>query len=85
MASELHDSTYGFTSDPLTQFSIVFAALIHDVDHPGVSNAQLANEKSAIATLYRNKSVAEQNSGDDCLELVDAARVHGPSEVYFRK
>jgi hypothetical protein len=62
MASELHDSTYGITSDPLTQFAIVFAALIHDVDHPGVSNAQLVNEKSAIATLYKNKSVAEQNS-----------------------
>jgi hypothetical protein len=30
-----HDHTYGITSDPLTQFAVVFAALIHDV-HTGV-------------------------------------------------
>lgn len=32
IASTLHDHTYGITSDPLTQFSCVLAALIHDVD-----------------------------------------------------
>jgi hypothetical protein len=26
-----HETSYGITSNPLTQFSIVFAALIHDV------------------------------------------------------
>jgi 3'5'-cyclic nucleotide phosphodiesterase len=55
-------TAYGITSDPLTQFAILFSALIHDVDHPGVSNAQLVNEHSPVATLYHNKSVAEQNS-----------------------
>jgi hypothetical protein len=30
MASKLHISTYGITSDPLTQFAIAFAALVHD-------------------------------------------------------
>ena len=30
-ASELHDHTYGITSDPLTQFSIVLSSLMHDV------------------------------------------------------
>jgi hypothetical protein len=29
-ASNLHMSSYGITSDPLTQFATVFAALIHD-------------------------------------------------------
>ena len=29
--STLHDHTYGITSDPLTQFACVWAALIHDV------------------------------------------------------
>jgi len=28
--SDLHDHTYGITSDPLTQFAVVFSALIHD-------------------------------------------------------
>ncbi|EEC45650.1 predicted protein, partial [Phaeodactylum tricornutum CCAP 1055/1] len=30
LASNLHDHTYGITSDPLTQFACVFSALIHD-------------------------------------------------------
>ncbi|KAL7557469.1 hypothetical protein ACA910_019319 [Epithemia clementina (nom. ined.)] len=58
----LHDHTYGITSDPLTQFACVFSALIHDADHPGVPNAQLVNEDAALATAYKGKSVAEQNS-----------------------
>lgn len=28
--SQLHDHTYGITSDPLTHFAVVFSALIHD-------------------------------------------------------
>ena len=63
-ASTLHDHTYGITSDPLTQFSCVLSALIHDIDHPGVPNAQLINESSAIAQQYNGKSPAEQNSVD---------------------
>jgi hypothetical protein len=61
---DLHDYTYGITSDPLTQFAIVFSALIHDVDHPGVPNGQLAKEKPEMAELYQNQSLAEQNSVD---------------------
>lgn len=61
---ELHHQTYGIASDPLTQFTMVLSALVHDVDHPGVSNVQLVKEKTALAELYHNKSVAEQNSVD---------------------
>jgi len=56
--------TYGICSDPLTSFAIVFSALIHDVDHCGVPNAQLVKENAEVATIYKNKSVAEQNSID---------------------
>eukprot|EP00980_Cylindrotheca_fusiformis_P001232 scaffold331_cov117-Cylindrotheca_fusiformis.AAC.10 len=63
-ASKLHDKTYGIATDALTQFTVVLAALIHDVDHPGVSNAQLVKEQTALAKLYKNKSIAEQNSVD---------------------
>jgi 3'5'-cyclic nucleotide phosphodiesterase len=63
-ASRLHDHTYGITSDPLTQFSCVFSALIHDVDHSGVPNAQLVKEHTNLAVKYNDKSVAEQNSVD---------------------
>ena len=58
--SSLHDYTFGITSDPLTQFSCVLSALIHDVDHTGVPNAQLVKENAYVARAYKNKSVAEQ-------------------------
>lgn len=61
-SSALHEYTYGITSDPLTQFAVTFAALIHDVDHSGVPNAQLVKEGDEIAKTYNDKSVAEQHS-----------------------
>jgi 3'5'-cyclic nucleotide phosphodiesterase len=42
----------------------VFSALVHDVDHPGIPNAQLVAENSRLCQLYNGKSVAEQNSVD---------------------
>lgn len=38
-----HDHTYGITSDPLTMLAVIFAATIHDADHPG---------KSCLFALY---------------------------------
>jgi 3'5'-cyclic nucleotide phosphodiesterase len=64
ISSTLHDHTYGITSDPLTQFSCVLSALIHDVDHPGVPNTQLVKEETELAKRYDLKSPAEQNSVD---------------------
>lgn len=61
---DLYARTFGITSEPLTWFAVIISALIHDVDHSGVSNAQLLKEKSPLAFLYQNKSVAEQNSFD---------------------
>eukprot|EP00980_Cylindrotheca_fusiformis_P017835 scaffold5650_cov121-Cylindrotheca_fusiformis.AAC.3 len=61
--------SYGITSDPLTQFAVVFSAIIHDVDHPGVPNAQLVKEKSQCAQIYK-KSVAEQKSVDIAWEML---------------
>ncbi|CAB9517732.1 calmodulin-dependent 3',5'-cyclic nucleotide phosphodiesterase 1C [Seminavis robusta] len=69
-ASRLHDHTYGITSDPLTQFACAFSALIHDLDHSGVSNAQLVKEGSELATKYEGRSVAEQNSLDLAWDLL---------------
>jgi hypothetical protein len=63
-ARELHDHTYGITSDPLTQFAVVFSAMLHDVDHLGVPNTQLIKEGIDISRIYKDKSVAEQNSID---------------------
>jgi 3'5'-cyclic nucleotide phosphodiesterase len=50
------------SSDSLTLIAILFSALIHDVDHPGVSNLQLCIEKTDSAVFYDYRSVSEQNS-----------------------
>jgi 3'5'-cyclic nucleotide phosphodiesterase len=60
--SLLHEYTLGIATDPLLQFAIAFAALIHDVDHPGVPNVVLMKEDTNLAKKYRNKSVAEKHS-----------------------
>lgn len=62
LASHLHNYTHGINSDPIVMFAILFSAIIHDVDHPGVSNKQFAIEYPKIGERYHNKSVAEQNS-----------------------
>lgn len=66
----LYEYTHGINSDPLTLFAIVFSAVIHDVDHRGVSNIQLGKEQQDMASLYRNKSIAEQNSLDIAWDLL---------------
>jgi len=64
VAKEIYDLTYGISGDPLLHFSVVFAALIHDVDHTGLTNSELTKEEKSVALAYKNKSVAEQNSVD---------------------
>ncbi|GKY90443.1 hypothetical protein MPSEU_000018100 [Mayamaea pseudoterrestris] len=69
-SDELHDHTFGITSDPITQFSCVLGTLIHDADHCGVPNMQLIKEGRSIAEYYKEKSIAEQNSIDVCWSLL---------------
>ena len=54
--------TYGIKYDPLAQLAFLFSALIHDVDHTGISNRQLVLESDDLAVLYNDQSVAEQRS-----------------------
>ena len=63
-ASDLHNRTFGLASDPLAQFAVVFASLIHDIDHSGVPNSQLVRESSELSSKYKNRSIAEQHSVD---------------------
>ena len=64
------DASYGIADDPLMQFTCVFSALIHDVDHPGVPNATLVKENAFMVQVYTGKSTAEQNSIDIAWELL---------------
>jgi hypothetical protein len=70
LASCLHAFTHGINSDPVALFAIVFSALIHDVDHRGVSNTQLGKEEPEMGQHYKHKSIAEQNSLDIAWDLL---------------
>ncbi|XP_076353073.1 3',5'-cyclic-AMP phosphodiesterase-like isoform X2 [Tachypleus tridentatus] len=43
-------------------FAALFAAAIHDVDHPGVTNQYLVNSSSELAIMYNDESVLENHS-----------------------
>lgn len=51
--------SFGLRNDPLAMFALVFAALIHDVEHQGLPNRQLASENDRLAVLYNDQSIAE--------------------------
>ncbi len=55
-------SSFGIKKDTLIHFAFLFSALVHDVDHTGVSNGQLVLESDELAILYNDQSVLEQRS-----------------------
>ncbi|CAB9517992.1 Receptor-type guanylate cyclase gcy [Seminavis robusta] len=77
------DSNYGINSDPLTQLACAFSALIHDVDHNGVSNAVLVEEGTELAAKYMGRSVAEQNSLDLAYSLLEEPRFEELRQAMF--
>lgn len=83
MASHLHNYTHGINSDPVTLFAILFSALIHDTDHPGVSNGQLSKEKPRLAEHYHGKSIAEQNSLDVAWDILMDSHFQEMREYIF--
>lgn len=64
IAKELDERSFSIGSDPIVQFAMVLSALIHDVDHMGVSNQELVKSGSPLSTLYKKRCVSEQNSLD---------------------
>jgi hypothetical protein len=64
IAPHLHSHTFGITSDPLAQFTLVLAVLIHEVNHCGVSNSDINRNSPTDAARYKNRSVIEQQSVD---------------------
>ncbi|KAK3097852.1 hypothetical protein FSP39_013823 [Pinctada imbricata] len=47
--------------DHADQVACLIAAVIHDVDHPGRSNAFLINERNPLAVLYNDTAVLENH------------------------
>jgi len=58
------------STNPVCHFALVLSALVHDVDHTGVSNMDLIRNRDEMAELYENRSIAEQNSMDIAWELL---------------
>ena len=46
-----HDHTYGITSDPLTQFSVVLSALVHDGTCADSVNIQAYGDTSRVIPM----------------------------------
>lgn len=72
--TEMYNATYGISADPLTHFAVVFGALIHDLGHIGVTNAQLVLEEDKMAAKFKGVSVAEQNSVNEGWRLLMDSR-----------
>ncbi|XP_048377833.1 cAMP-specific 3',5'-cyclic phosphodiesterase 4B-like isoform X3 [Stegostoma tigrinum] len=68
-AADVTQSTHVLLSTPaldavftdLETLAALFAAAIHDVDHPGVSNQFLINTNSELALMYNDESVLENH------------------------
>ncbi|XP_019734574.1 cAMP-specific 3',5'-cyclic phosphodiesterase 4B-like isoform X1 [Hippocampus comes] len=68
-AADVAQSTHILLSTPaldavftdLEVLAAIFAAAIHDVDHPGVSNQFLINTNSELALMYNDESVLENH------------------------
>jgi len=56
----LKEATIVFTR--VEKAALLFTAIVHDLEHQGVPNAQLVKEVSPLALQYANKSVAENHS-----------------------
>ena len=65
---DLGESITAVASGILTAFG--FLAIYIFEDHPGVPNATLVKEGTSLAKLYKDKSVAEQNSVDLAWEVL---------------
>jgi len=85
---------FGLRTDTLTHLAFVFSALIHDVDHTGITNRQLVDEGDELALLYNDQSVAEQRSlavafstllSPDFAQLRDVLFPTGDEYQRFRK
>ena len=45
----------------LEELAALVACVVHDVDHPGVTNQYLVNTGSELALLYNDESVLENH------------------------
>jgi len=54
-------ASFFFCFSRLEMFALMFAALIHDINHPGVNNVYMTKTKHPLALRYNDNSVLEQH------------------------
>ena len=62
-ADKLHDHQHGarWSFSAVEEFSALFAAAMHDFQHPGTNNAHEIRKDSALAVRYHDESVLENH------------------------
>ena len=66
----LNSETLKHVFSPLDILAALFAAAIHDVDHPGVTNQYLVNTNSELALMYNDISVLENHHLSTAFKLL---------------
>mmetsp|Transcript_2654 Transcript_2654/g.5959 ORF Transcript_2654/g.5959 Transcript_2654/m.5959 type:complete len:402 (+) Transcript_2654:52-1257(+) len=56
---------------PLEYFTLLVAAVGHDIDHPGVTNAFLVNSRHCLAKRYNDTSVLENHHTATLLKILE--------------
>jgi len=56
--------------EPIEVLGLMVAALVHDLDHPGLSNSFQVTVNSPVASAYEKKSVLEQHHLSETLKLL---------------
>eukprot|EP00286_Rhodomonas_abbreviata_P026301 CAMPEP_0181301188 /NCGR_PEP_ID=MMETSP1101-20121128/7288_1 /TAXON_ID=46948 /ORGANISM="Rhodomonas abbreviata, Strain Caron Lab Isolate" /LENGTH=403 /DNA_ID=CAMNT_0023406471 /DNA_START=137 /DNA_END=1345 /DNA_ORIENTATION=- len=73
------------------RFSLIVAALCHDLEHPGVSNQFLVASRAELAIVYNDRSVLENHHAFRAFQLINSETIqlvsHFSKEDYiaFRK
>jgi Adenylate and Guanylate cyclase catalytic domain/3'5'-cyclic nucleotide phosphodiesterase len=74
ITNETDGRVFATGSDHLLRFAALFAALVHYVDHMGLTDEELVLEKEAVVAVYGEKHVAEQNA----LDIAWKSLIDGP-------
>jgi class 3 adenylate cyclase len=72
-------------SDPMVQLAIVFAMLVHSLEHRGCPNSELVRQNDPCSKQYEGKSITEQHSIDTAWDLFMDPGYKDLRSMMFRK
>ena len=82
--------TFGLRTDPTALLALLFAAMIHDTGHPGITNRQRVDEQDEMAIRYNDESIHENHALSLAFgELLksdygELRRVMFPTDAHYR-